>query len=97
MFTCLLKDRIKGTDWHPHGEGAQNLIGTRYVCVCVCVRACACVISMLSLSSSTYSPTWQRTKPLFFGDFPGPSSHWHDGLLLPFPALLSTQGNGEQG
>ena len=91
MFTCLLKDRIKGTDGHPHGEGAQNLIGTRGVCVC------ACVISMLSPSSSTYSPTWQRTKPLFFMDFPRASSHWYDGLLLPFPALLCTQGNGYQG
>ena len=42
MFTCLLKDRIKGTDGNPHSEGAQNLIGMRYVCVCVWVGGCVC-------------------------------------------------------
>ena len=55
MFTCLLKDRIKGTDGHPHGEGAQNLIGTRYVCVCVCACVCMCVGTyMYAFVSSLY-------------------------------------------
>ena len=92
MFTCLLKDRIKGTDGHPHGEGAQNLIGTRYVCVCVCACVCMCNLHAFSqqLHIFTHLATYQ-TSVLWGFSWAFLTLAWWVIIAISSPSLYSRE------